>query len=305
MKHSPLYLIIFSVLLLIFSLYLCYFLAEKYFFDKFFYQKSVVHGYWVPSKYHPLSLKSFGNRAKDIYQLENKLPSNLSDPQIFQIAIYGDSYVWGQGIKNSQRFAKILEDRLNQIRPTRVLSLAETGDNLFDHYQKYQQANDIFGKIDLHIFTLLFNDLLFSNPIDYRYQTQNWLSHNSYFGCTGPEFVASFSEGQNTLDSLNPNSKNYCVYQKVIHLFPQKNSIYLDLGQITHSPNDPLQQKFHNLISQDLTLFQPFSPEIISLPHPNKYNVSPIDFHPSALANQIIADFLLKEITTNPQWQFN
>lgn len=303
--HVPQLLLIFISLFLFFtSLFACYFIAQKFFFDKFFYQKSVTFGYWIPSARSSLSLKDFGDRARDIYQLENKIPDKNYPTELFQIAIYGDSYVWGQGIKNDQRFAKILEEKLNQHRPTRVISLAEIGDNIFDHYQKYQQAADIFGKIDLHIFALLFNDLLFDNPIDNRYQTKTFLSHNSYFGCTGPEFIATFEEGQNTLDSLNPDSKNYCTFKKIIPLLPNKNVLYFDIGQITHSDTNPLQKKFHLLASQNLSLFEPFSQEIPSSSHPNKYNVSPIDFHPSALANQIIAKLFYQEITTNPEWGF-
>ncbi|KKQ49358.1 MAG: hypothetical protein US68_C0016G0018, partial [Candidatus Shapirobacteria bacterium GW2011_GWE1_38_10] len=136
-----------TISLLFFSLLLS-FLTYKL----FFYQKSITHGYWIPSK-HPTH-DDFGHRAKDIYQLQSGQPDPLktNNSDIFKIALYGDSYVWGQGIKNEQRFAKLLETKLNKIRPTKIISLAETGDNIFDHYQKYKATPEIFGEIDLNVF---------------------------------------------------------------------------------------------------------------------------------------------------------
>jgi hypothetical protein len=297
-------LVLISLLFCFLTYKLCYFIAEKYFFDKFFYQKSIAHGYWIPSKYP--THDDFGSRATDINKLQNNQPDALktTNEHIFKIALYGDSYVWGQGIKNEQRFAKILQDKLNKIRPTRIISLAETGDNIFDHYQKYKTTPEIFGRIDLNIFGLLFNDLLFSNLIDNRYETKKYLESVSYFGCTGPEFLDDFQQGDKINHSLSSYSKNYCVYKKIVPSLPKEKTIYFDLGGAVYTKNYPDEMKFVDLISQDLPVFNPYSQEILSSAHPNEYNVSNTDAHPSALANQLYANLLYLEITTNPKWGF-
>lgn len=51
-----------SVFFCFLSYRLCYFIAEKYFFDKFFYKKSTTHGYWLENK--PPS--DYGDQAKAI-----------------------------------------------------------------------------------------------------------------------------------------------------------------------------------------------------------------------------------------------
>ena len=284
----------------------CYFIAEKFFFDKFFYQKSVAYGYWVPTKASTLYHSDFGDRAKDIYDLETNYPNELLNNQnVYKIAIYGDSYVWGQGVTNNQRFAKILQDKLNKIRPTRVFSLAETGDDLFDHYQKYKLTPQVFGHIDLNIFGIILNDLLFDNPIDNRYGTKDYLQSINYFGCRGPEFSDDFqSTGDKISRSMDPDTKNYCVYKKIISLLPREKTIYFDLSGATYTSDYPDELKFVTLLSQDIPLFHPYPRSVVSLPHPNKYNVSKLDAHPSALANQLYADILYQEITTNPKWGF-
>ncbi|HBP51364.1 TPA: hypothetical protein DD455_03480 [Candidatus Shapirobacteria bacterium] len=298
-------LLFFSLLLSFLTYKLCYFIAEKYFFDKFFYQKSITHGYWIPSK-HPTH-DDFGHRAKDIYQLQSGQPDPLktNNSDIFKIALYGDSYVWGQGIKNEQRFAKLLETKLNKIRPTKIISLAETGDNIFDHYQKYKATPEIFGEIDLNVFGLNFNDLIFNNINDIiydRYHTQSLLASDLFSSCKGPEIYAS--NLKDVLESsFEENTKNYCAFLKLIPLLPQNNSLYINLSELTDS--GPFQTKF-NLILQkhNIKLVSPYPPEFISSIHPNKYNLSKIDNHPSVEANRYYTDVLYQEITTNPKWGF-
>lgn len=283
----------------------CYFIAENYFFDKFFYQKSVKYGYWSTTNKHSPSLEDFGDRSQDLISLDKKKPDPyFMDDNYYKIVIYGDSYGWGQGVKNENRFAKILEEKLNKIRPTKIYSLSESGDNIFDHYQKFKLAPKIIGHINLHIFALYYNDLLFSHPEYNRYQTSQFLESQQYFNCTGPKIIDDFS-GLQVADSLKPDSQNYCVYKKIIPLFPKNNAIYFDLGLLTDTSTWPNPQNFTKIISEDLKIFSPYSSEILSAPHPNKYNVSLLDSHPSVLANKYYAQALYNEITSNPQWNFH
>jgi hypothetical protein len=296
-------LLLFTFLVGVSTYKFCYFIAEKYFFDKFFFNKSTAHGYWTINQSR---LSDFGDRSKDLAIIlsDNIQTLGATDDGSYKIAIIGDSYVWGQGIRNDQRFVKILEQKLNRIRSTKIISLAESGDNIFDHYQKYLSAKKYYGSVNLFVFGLLYNDLLFNPPDTSPYHTPEYLQSVSNFGCTGPEIFSS-AKNENVYQTFDPNSLNYCSYKQIIKLFPKDNAIYLNLGDMTENSDWPNQQSFNQLIREDLNIFTPFSDKIMSNKHPNKYNVSIKDPHPSALANEIFADVLFKEITTNPKWDFS
>lgn len=297
----------FSILFCFFTYKSCYFIAEKFFFDKFFYQKSLNYGYWIPGKI--LFYSDFGDRAKDLIALENLEPDhkhNISKPtdnNTFKITIIGDSYVWGQGIKNNQRFAVILENKLNQIRPTKIYSLGDCGDNIFDDYEKYQLATTSAEKANLYIFGLVSNDLVF-NP-DARYHTNDNLS-NVISQCNFPAafYPANSSNFNHQLFqaltlSISPQSQNYCAFQKIVPLFPT-NSLFVDLESLISYSN--FQKQFSSTISDKLNAIYP-KPKF-SLPSNQALHVSLKEYHPSVLANQIYADSLFDEITTNPKWGF-
>jgi len=133
---------------------LCYFIAEKYFFDKLFYQKSVIHGYINSDNY-----QQYGERAKDIVTLKgNNQNKTLGiSTNIFTIVVIGDSFTWGQGIRNNQRFVFLLNQKFNSLRPTNIISLAMPGWNILDYKNYYDQARQLYSP-DLYIFTVVDND---------------------------------------------------------------------------------------------------------------------------------------------------
>ncbi len=272
---------------------LCYFIAEKYFFDKFFYQKSINHGYWKTN-----NLLRYGERSMDIISLNSGNYINLSDNN-FKIAVIGDSMVWGQGLRNNQRFVKILSDKLNQIKPTNVMSLAMGGDNIFDHYKKYIDSTNVFGKIDLYIFSLFNNDLLL-NP-DNRYHTNEYIDSQFNNVCQGKtKLIDKYVQKPPIIDTFSRESFNFCIYNKIIDRFPKDNAIYLDIGSLV-SQNWPEQNIFIETISSTLS---PLSISYKQINQANGYSISQKEFHPNALANQMYADILFNEITTNPRWNF-
>ena len=288
-----------SFLLCILSYNFCYFIAEKYFFDKFFYYKNTDFGYIIPDK--TFSLQGFGDRSRDLISLARGEPLNNNDKK-FKIAIIGDSYVWGQGIKNNDRFAAILEKKLNQIRPTTVYSLGGCGDNIFDDYVKYQQSINVFGKMDLYIFAILDNDLLF-NP-DNRYSTNSTIQ-SIFQECNGisistPVFDSNDDNYGNKYNqvvsqSLYPNSKNYCSYKTLLQILPKDSVIYFDIDNFP----DNQRKTFSKLISSDLNAVSPSYDS-----SDKKYHVSSVERHPSPLANQLFADFLFNKITCESKWHF-
>ena len=149
-------------------------ISETFFFDKFYYYKSVAHGYWVPGK--NLSWKDFGKRGQDLIALvppvKNKKSNTgnvlgTSADKAFTIAVIGDSFVWGQGLEENDRFVDILESKLNKILPTKVISLGNSGDGIVENYIKYKMLIAINPDIDLYMFGVVFNDLCLSSHSTY------------------------------------------------------------------------------------------------------------------------------------------
>ena len=282
----------------------CHFIAEKYFFDKFFYYKNTDYGYWVPNK--DLTLSDFGDRGKDINDLQKNIPIK-TDNKKYNIAIFGDSLTWGQGITNNQRFTVLLEKHLNKIKPTKIYSFANCGDNLFDNYLKYQESLKDYGKMDLYIFAFYNNDLVFNN--DSRYGTNQFLAGLTQ-GCSGntiydPEYNSNnpnqgdqFNESRKS--SLNHNSINYCAYQKILPLLPKDNVIYIDLGNLYEKWG--VQITFSDTLNYDLKIID--FPYLTSCDSPLKCNVSDKDRHPSSFLNEKYFSILFQEITANPQFNF-
>ena len=271
------------------------------FFDKFFYYKSSTYGYWNPNQ--KLYLKDFGARAQDLISLTNGNSINNNSKK-FKIAIIGDSYVWGQGIKNNERFSVLLQNKLNKIRPTTVYSLGGCGDNIFDDYMKYKKSIDVFGKMDLYIFGLYNNDLLLNE--DDRYSTNKFVANKLDIGCSGKKITIPSNNSPITfsaetyadmeISSLATESANFCFYQHLVPLLPKNNGLFIDLGSLTDKWYG--QSLFSNMISTSfnaISLLYNQSPKI---------KVSSHEKHPSVIGHQIYADTLFREITTNPKLGF-
>lgn len=283
---------ILSVLLSFFSYQLCYFVAEKYFFDKFFFFKSISHGYFVPGSKNT-SLKRYGERSIDITALN--LGNQIQLPKTnYKIIVIGDSLVCGQGIRNSQRFVRLLSDKLNLIKPTTVISLAMGGDNIFDNYKKYVDSQKIYGDADLYIFSLFNNDLLLNT--DDRYHTNSYLDSLYGQSCKNKLKIVDGSD-VNLMDTFNQDTYNYCLLQKIVSNFPSNKSIYLNMGSLV-TPNWPEQVQTEQLFSKYFTL--------LSIKNINNadFLISYQEFHPNSTANYIYSNVLFNEITTNPQWNF-
>jgi lysophospholipase L1-like esterase len=315
-------LILFSCLFSFLSFKVTYLIAEKYFFDKIFYQKSIAYGYWVEDK--DLRPEAFGKRAQDIEELQQRAhltPEN--SPQIlgtcddhkYVVTVIGDSYVWGQGIKNEERFVEILEKELNKIRPTRVVSLGNSGDNIFDNYIKYLWAKKQY-RSDLFVFGMVTNDLLFNLSDRYDEKMYNDLIS----GCSGEPIYDKYPDSNklNTLEdqrkeygdlmdrSYEKQTKNYCALQKVASLLPKEGILFFDFDKQKYIGWESLQAYESVIAQHNLPIL---SLDNLSHPLPEHYspvwNVSPLDGHPSAYSNQLFAESLFKEITENPRWHFN
>jgi hypothetical protein len=292
-------------LALVFSIYLAQWIVEKFFFDTFIYHKSVKYGYLLANK--NAELKDFGKRAVDIIAIiaAKKDTERLKiQENLFTIAIIGDSVVWGQGIRNEDRFPAILEKRIKKIRPARVLSLAFCGDGLFDNYVKYQILMTHAVHVDFFVFGLVDNDLMLNN--DNRYEAGISAEHS--FGCPGPfVYIPRFDptipggpEYERALALSYENSYgNLCLLNKIASLFPKNNAVYMSFKVRGRSYLNTYMEAFRD---HGLRVITPTDfPQVYNryrYHDPADFMVSKKDPHPSALANRMFAEMLFEELTS-------
>lgn len=300
---------------------LCYFIAEKYFFDKFFYKKSITHGYGLYSKNIPLS--RFGDRAKDLVMLndspDHSILGTASNNHQFNITIIGDSFVWGEGIRNDQRFAHLLEQQLSQIAPTEVISIAKPGWNILDYLNAYQKILQSISP-NLIIFSLVNNDININHSDEDSKLVQQ--CHRLF-----PYITATYDSDKDIAIKDNPytnlmiiigqadniawsNPVNQCVLDNSLKILPTDNAIYFVTEDYDNNQNLTQKYKHHLMMSKKLILSSSAGK---NTPRYSKYwrdnlwknfTISSVEGHPNVLANQMYADILFDEITTNPKWNF-
>jgi len=315
-KNIKKFLINFGLLLFssFLSYKLSYFIGENYFFDKFFYKKSIKYGYGEINK--NFNLKNYGKRSKDLLILENLAKNNIfeqdeidkvlgiKNDNIYRIAVIGDSVVWGVGLKNKERFVEILEKKLNKIYPTKVFSFSYSGDSIVDNYIKYILLKNFNYKIDLYIFGLVSNDLKFSNKARYDLSIFNKVTND----CSNKDFYYwNLDDDENlsylltTKKSFSDDFGNFCVLEKIADLLPKKRAIYFDFS-IDYG--DKYLDIYRNILKGKGLFIKKYIDESCDCERCNCYYVSEKERHPSAFANKKYAEFLYNEITTNSEYGF-
>ena len=289
-------------------------------FDLFVFQKSVEYGYFP--FWRNVAPEEYGVRAADITALRNAMKAFGESPESespdaswlrnesegkYVVALIGDSFIWGQGLRNEERFAHLLSERLNSVRPTRVLSLANCGDNLMENYLKYEAVDRIVPHIDLLVFGLVSNDLLV-NPGPARYDSEGL--QLIFDLCPNMPFVEDLLATGRRADRLrnlrigqtfDPNSGygNHCVLERLAASYlPSEDSIYfLFWSGMTERYTAVLEAAGLDVLDATPALSE-------SLHHPRDWRVSPKDGHPSAKANAIFADLLFSKIAKDPRYRF-
>jgi len=229
------------------SLLLLSWVTETFFFDKFYYHKSRAHGYYEPES--SLTWSDFGLRGRDLIQLSQHVrayqnPSgsaqgSLEDDDVFTIALIGDSFIWGMGLRNRDRLAATLERKLNRISPTRIISLGNSGDNLIENYQKYYWVKKLNPSMDLVIFGMVNNDLLFNDNQMYDPELFHLIADSCgdkpfYFD---PVYQENLDPNIPYRDHVaysydNENYGNYCVVEKLLSEYlPRERALYFFFGQ--------------------------------------------------------------------------
>lgn len=307
MRHAK-YLV--SLTLTLITIYFCYYIAETYFFDKFFYQKSVKYGY-ISIKDENSNLKKYGNRSFYL----NNIDSQTFDKNKFNIVIIGDSYVWGTGIKNNQRFSKLLENKLNQDKPTRVVSLGKPGWNIIDYLREYELISKY--NPDIIIFTLVTNDI-FVNPPDQVHQiVKNCSELFPNFRLTNDfeeEIVGHVKYSYTQLEQFAwSNPINKCILNSALKLLPSNNSAYYFMPD-RYSQYDELYNIYERQLNESAkiviypdanhvpTKFQKYWTNSARSPW-DKLTVSTREEHPNEIANELFTEILYNLIKNNEKWK--
>lgn len=283
----------------LFAVWLAYHVAETYFFDKFFYQKSVAHGYFPPAV-TPKDLSIFGERSKDLLELESfyQKGKRIPDSESYTIAVIGDSFVWGLGTRFKNSLTQQLERMLAKKGSAEVLALGYPKDSILDYVNRYEMAKAVYP-VDLYIFVLVENDLVLN------YENRNLLTDgkNPIEECTkqvNEEIVYEGGDASKKIRQAFESRPNLCALEKSLELLPTENAIYF----LTNTfPNKESLDKFKELLektgknylstegSQEDPRYKKYWQD------PQKYLfVSKIEQHPSKLAHKMYAELLFEEI---------
>lgn len=298
-----------------FSAYkLGYFLAEKYFFDKIFYKKSVKHGYIDCEG--GCKLERFGKRAEDVRKIYGKSLENpkqvlcKSVDDTYTVAVIGDSVTWGVRVKEDETVPALLEKKLSKLKKTKVLQLGFPGDDLLDNYIKYQLIEQAYS-IDLYVFIIVQNDLLLN---DYTHYDKK-LRQQMILECAGSQDSITYNYNENTpgynyaelvYKSFN-NPQNLCVLKKTVALYPKDSIFLVPMGWENHNFLNPYPESLKKeglqvLVTEQTRIYTKYREQGN---HSKSYRVSEKETHPSTICHEMYTDILFEEITSNPKWRFS
>ncbi len=297
-------LVLIFIVSVLFSVGICYLIAAMFFFDTFFYEKSITYGYWPIGKQTEMTF--FKRRSADILSLERgDLGRDLSS-DIFTVAIIGDSYTWGQGVKNSDLFGVVLEKKLNTVKKSKVIILGNPGNSLLDYLTTYENLKKLDIHIDAYVFALVTNDILPFYKGNYVDSAQQVFKRCEFlYGSLIRDIDWSDStismeeklEQSNSLwNRIWASYANRCLLD-IFALLPTHNSYYLLTDNYTGSNIawDVMRKKLiqHGkrvVSSSEMSDQAPYSTYIMN---PSKYlEVSVRDNHPSKRAHALYAELL-------------
>jgi hypothetical protein len=235
-----------AVVLFFLTIWSCFTIGEKFFFDKLFYKKSALHGYLhltvdagteLPRKLTWIEQKILANRLADVNWLVSQAStdSDTSNSSVeikknkpFTIIVIGDSNTYAMGVRTSERFSNVLEKKLTKIRPTKVITLAEQGNSIFDDYVLFMLAKKYYQP-DLAIVGMVENDLL---PNGDRYPQAEKFRIQVEEGCPQAYFSPEdldFNDWEEILKiyvtSFSPEYKNLCVLKHISQKFSTEKNI--------------------------------------------------------------------------------
>ncbi len=296
-----------------------YVLAEKVFFDRMFYQKSAVHGYRTDGgnavqRY----IENFliADRLDDLLQLVyQKDSSNHQSDSLgtVRIAVIGDSVAYGLGVRKEDAFPLQLQAKLNAYRPTKVYNYSYPGDSIIDNFLKYQLSMKK-DNIDLYIFTMIDNDLLFQKRNKYPGYTA--LMDQLKSDCKQSIFTYEFTGrtwedlvNQGFYPSYSDRFANVCFLKQIATKIAPEKSLFISFDSTKSYHQGVNEQsdftlKVDNLYATYASVLRDQGLRVIDPDDSTKkfiyHQVSAMEGHPSKETQGAYADILLEKLLTTP-----
>lgn len=300
-------------------------LGEYFFFDRLFLGKSLEFGYvsapgelLEQDRKIPQPIKRRVNDLKDAVENEST-ESPAQGRDTYTVGLIGDSFVFGTGVKANQTIGAFLEKKLNIARPSNVISLALPGDSYLDNYAKLELADKHFHP-DAYIMVIVRNDFYF-DQVD-RYPNEKQIFDRVREHCPGSIHLFQYqnykTEDEVLLQAEYPSilesNANLCLMSKMIDEVAQKfpNLFYLSISEIKNE--DQLSASDSEAWKKEMEIMRVYRALIeknnallinpANIPNFKYERVSPGEGHSSAKTNELYAEALFHELTTNPKWGF-
>lgn len=253
---------------------------------------------------------------------EREIPPK--NPERYRIAVVGDSFTWGQGIEEAQRFSNLLEGLLGP--GFEVLNFGRPGNNMPEHLEVLEQALPVAP--DFILLQLYINDFetrqmarpqpypllpaswhssLERSSLLYDLINQRWEEWQPALGIVD-DYVGYMA--RNLRDPTAPNSQ--LAFGMLSRFMERARQAGVASGAVLFPATDAMgpngsQYPFGYLHArvaatcdaakvQCLDLLPVFS----TIHDPRTMWVSPFDAHPNAMANQRAAQEILRRFA--PQW---
>lgn len=311
---TPLCLTLFS---LIFSLVAAFTVGERFFFDRLFYRKSNLHGYSRQMYNLSASPSSWiiEHRFKDT---RNLIASGRFPNDVFNVAIIGDSLVYGLGVREGERITEILEKKLAKIRATKVYNLGQPGDSILDYYALYTLAQrSLFPNVT--IIMIVDNDLIFD--ASNRYPGEEEVFGTLRNTCSGELFSnlriqLDMDRSRDTeisqlyFPSFSQKFANICFLREIATATASDKRLffypYNIFSTAVVNPKTPEEQEAWIMDTYTKTIQASGGRVVLSSNIPG-FIYTPIsqnERHPSRQTHALWAESLYKEITENPVYGF-
>ena len=317
------------------SVYIGIIISENYFFDKLYYDKSARFGYddnFMGVIYEDKQNRLVSSRLSDLISLieleENRQDDSkvlgVEDEGTYNIAVIGDSFVYGSGVKTDEVFTRILEKKLKNVRDVKVYNLGLPGSNIVDIYTLFLLTQKHLN-IDLYVIGFVEDDLLyFGRHRGYpRYPQEEKVYSELVAQCTKDPFEY-LTKGEDDWSkviinglypSFSDDYSNVCVLSNITSEISQKNSIFFNLNtsgvdDYVNNFNEYMSessQKKKFIIYKYAKIIQDNGGYLID---PHRFDgyyyeaVSEGEGHSSKKNHQLQAEILYEIITKNPAFGF-